>query len=81
MILPEFGEYVWQEPTDPSDTATYPTAPTDPTDTAPTVTVARKNPNCPQCGSESRKNGFLKTATEKVQRYKCKNSECGREFS
>jgi hypothetical protein len=75
MILPEFGEYVWQDPTDTIDTE-----PTD-TDTAPIVSVSKKTPNCPECGTDSRKNGFLKTATERVQRYKCKNSECGREFT
>ncbi|MEG3922917.1 hypothetical protein QUA07_27945 [Microcoleus sp. T3_A4] len=76
MILPEFGAYQW-EAIESTDTI----APTDAidTDTAPTVPVA-KNPNCPDCGTDSRKNGFLKTATEKTQRYKCKNSDCGREF-
>jgi len=74
MILPEFGEYQWQKP-EPTDTE-----PTDPTTIAPTVPVAKKPPNCPTCGTDSRKNGFLKTTTERVQRYKCKNSECGREF-
>ena len=76
MILPEFGEYIWQSPTEVTeaiDTATDPIA--------PIVTVTRKNSNCPQCGSESKKNGFLKTEGERVQRYKCKNSECRHEFS
>ena len=81
MILPEFGAYTWHDltaPTDPTDTDPTATA-TDPT--APTVTVRQKNPNCSQCGSESKKNGFLKTEGERVQRYKCKNSECRHEFS
>lgn len=71
MVLPEFGAYQWEAiaPTDTIDT-----------DTTPTVPVSQKNPNCPECGTDSRKNGFLKTATEKTQRYKCKNSDCGREF-
>ena len=73
MLLPEFGTYQWEDLSDPTDTA--------PTDTAPTVTVSQKNANCPQCGSDSKKNGFLKTEGEKVQRYKCKNSECRHEFS
>jgi hypothetical protein len=75
MILPEFGAYQWEEVA-----PTEPIAPTDAidTDTIPTMPV---NPNCPECGTDSRKNGFLKTATEKTQRYKCKNSDCGREFT
>jgi len=67
MILPEFGEYVWQ-----------PTEPTEAIDTEPTKSVT--NPNCPTCGSDSRKNGLLKTVTPPQQRYKCKSTECGREF-
>jgi predicted nuclease with TOPRIM domain len=77
MILPEFGEYVWQEPTEATEAID--TEPTDATN-APTVTVGKKNPNCPDCGTDTRKNGFLKTSTERLQKYKCKNSECGREF-
>lgn len=78
MILPEFGEYVWQEPTEATEAidSDEPTEATDP----PSVTVGKKNPNCPDCGTDTRKNGFLKTSTERLQRYKCKNSECGREF-
>jgi hypothetical protein len=76
MILPEFGEFTWQEPTE----ATEAIALTDIT-TAQTVPATKKTPICPECGTDSRKNGFLKTATERVQRYKCKNSECGREFT
>ncbi|PJE42158.1 MAG: hypothetical protein CUR32_06640 [Flavobacterium sp.] len=76
MILPEFGEYVWQDPTEAIDTD----EPID-TNTAPIMPVSQKNPNCPICESESKKNGFLKTEGEKVQRYKCKNSECRHEFS
>ena len=80
MILPEFGEYVWQEPTEAIDTK--PSEATEPTEpTAPSVTVRKKNPNCPQCGGESKKNGFLKTVTPPQQRWKCKNSECGFEFT
>ena len=73
MLLPEFGAYQWEL----TDTAIIPT------DTAivSSVTVSLKNPNCPTCSSESKKNGFLKSEGERVQRYKCKNSECGREFS
>jgi hypothetical protein len=63
MILPEFGEYQWQEPTD-----------------AP-VKVADKAPNCPICGTDSRKNGLLKTVNPPQQRWKCKSAECGREFT
>jgi hypothetical protein len=74
MILPEFGEYVWQEPTDTID----PTDATAPIDTAVSIP---KNPNCPSCESETKKNGFLKNVTPRVQKWKCKNSECGREFS
>jgi len=74
MILPEFGEYVWQEPTDTID----PTDATAPIDTAASIP---KNPNCPSCESETKKNGFLKNVTPRVQKWKCKNSECGREFS
>jgi hypothetical protein len=77
MILPEFGEYVWQEPTEAIDTE--PTEPTEPT--APSVTVRKKNPHCPQCSSESKKNGFLKTVTPPQQRWKCKNLDCGFEFT
>ena len=75
MVLPEFGAYQW-ESIAPTDTI----APTD-IATAPLVTVTPKTPNCPLCGSESKKNGFLKTEAEKVQRYKCKNCECKHEFS
>ncbi|MEG4109437.1 hypothetical protein QUA04_25475 [Microcoleus sp. S13_C5] len=78
MILPEFGEYVWQEPTEATE-ATEAIDTDEPTD-APSVTVGKKTPDCPECGTESRKNGFLKTSTERVQRYKCKNPDCGREF-
>ena len=72
MVLPEFGAYQWEQVT-PTDAIAIPD-----TATAQTVTV---NPNCPQCGSESKKNGFLKTEGERVQRYKCKNCECRHEFS
>ncbi|MEG5067148.1 hypothetical protein QUB33_26450 [Microcoleus sp. B3-A4] len=81
MILPEFGDYVWSDIIQPTE-ATAPTEAIDtdePTD-APTVTVGKKTPDCPECGTESRKNGFLKTSTERVQRYKCKKPDCGREF-
>jgi hypothetical protein len=78
MILPEFGEYVWQ-PTEAIDTE--PTEPTETTKpTAPSVT-RKKNPECPQCSSESKKNGFLKTVTPPQQRWKCKNLDCGFEFT
>jgi hypothetical protein len=79
MILPEFGEYVWQPPTEAIDTD-EPTEPTEPTD-APSVKVRKGNPNCPQCSSESKKNGFLKTVTPPQQRWKCKNLDCGFEFT
>jgi hypothetical protein len=80
MILPEFGEYVWQEPEATEATEAIDTdEPTEATD-APSVTVRKKNPQCPQCSSESKKNGFLKNVTPRVQKWKCKNSECGREF-
>lgn len=39
-----------------------------------------KAPNCPTCGTNSRKNGLLKTVTPPQQRWKCKSAECGREF-
>jgi len=79
MILPEFGEYVWQPPTEAIDTD-EPTEPTEPTD-ASSVKVRKGNPNCPQCSSESKKNGFLKTVTPPQQRWKCKNLDCGFEFT
>jgi hypothetical protein len=66
MILPEFGEYQWQgDVPEPTDTP---------------VKVADKAPNCPTCGTNSRKNGLLKTVTPPQQRWKCKSAECGREF-
>jgi len=77
MILPEFGEYVWQHPTEAIDME--PTEATEPT--TPSVTVRKKNPDCPQCGGESKKNGFLKTVTPPQQRWKCKNPDCGFEFT
>jgi hypothetical protein len=80
MILPEFGEYSWQSPTEAIDTE--PTEATEAIEpTAPSVKVRKGNPNCPQCSSESKKNGFLKTVTPPQQRWKCKSSECGFEFT
>jgi len=84
MLLPEFGEYVWSDIIQPTE-ATAPTEaidtdePTAPT--APSVTVRKKNPHCPQCSSDSKKNGFLKTVTPPQQRWKCKNLDCGFEFT
>ena len=80
MILPEFGEYTWQPPTEAIDTE--PTEATEAIEpTASSVTVRKKNPDCPQCGGESKKNGFLKTVTPPQQRWKCKNPDCGFEFT
>jgi len=77
MILPEFGEYVWQptEATEAIDTD----EPTEATD-APSVTVRKKNPNCPLCGSDTRKHQLLKNTTPPRHRYRCKNSECNHTF-
>ena len=81
MILPEFGEYVWQEPTE----ATAPTDGTEAIDTdeptaAASVTVRKKNPNCPLCSSDTRKHQLLKNTTPPRHRYRCKNSECNHTF-
>jgi len=75
MILPEFGEYVWQASDNSSELDTVATP------GAVTVTVHSKNPNCPLCSSDSKKNGFMKNVTPQVQRWRCKNPDCGKEFS
>lgn len=77
MILPEFGEYVWQEPTEATE-AIDTDEPTEPT--ARDVTVRKKNPNCPLCGSDTRKHQLLKNTTPPRHRYRCKNSECNHTF-
>jgi hypothetical protein len=76
MVLPEFGAYQWDGLTQTE--AIDATDATAPIDTAASIP---KNPNCPTCESETKKNGFLKNVTPRVQKWKCKNSECGREFS
>ncbi|MEG4218731.1 hypothetical protein QUA27_25630 [Microcoleus sp. Pol14C6] len=76
MILPEFGEYVWQEPTEATE-AIDTDEPTEATQ-SPSVTV---NPDCPQCGSNSKKHSFLKTTTPPRRRYQCKNPDCRHIFT
>jgi len=79
MILPEFGEYVWQEPTEATD-ETEAIDTDEPTD-APNVTVDKKTPDCPLCGTESKRHGFLKSGETRQQRYRCKNSDCFHTFT
>lgn len=74
MVLPEFGAYQWE--------AVAPIANDEPIEPiAPTAPASKKTPNCPQCDSTSKKNGFLKTVTPPQQRWKCKNPDCGFEFT
>ncbi|DAC71765.1 MAG TPA: hypothetical protein DSN98_08730 [Thermoplasmata archaeon] len=42
-------------------------------------TTKKSNPNCPYCGTESNKNGFIDTLNEYAQRYKCKS--CNKTFT
>jgi adenylate kinase family enzyme len=76
MILPEFGEYVWQAQTE----AINSTSETNTID-SDTVTVSINPRNCPRCDTASKRNGYVKNVTPRVQRYKCKNDECNHEFS
>jgi hypothetical protein len=74
MVLPEFGAYQWE--------VVAPIANDEPIELiAPSVPASKKTPNCPQCSSISKKNGFLKTVTPPQQRWKCKNPDCGFEFT
>ncbi|MEG4081805.1 hypothetical protein QUA10_27625 [Microcoleus sp. Pol8_D6] len=72
MILPEFGEYVWQELADEiSETI----------DTIPAI-PASTVPNCLKCGgSEVVMNGTRANKSGVKTRYKCKSADCGHSFT